>query len=67
MKARMDKMKETVFDKQNLKEKAEEQKLLNAVLKKESIEKNKEQENFLKHRRDQMYFREFLDKQIQEK
>lgn len=67
MKARLQKMKEDVFDKQNQKEKENELKLLNEVLAREEKEKNKEKEEFLKHKREQMYFREFLAKQIQEK
>lgn len=60
-------MKEEVVDKQNLKEKEEEVKLLNSVLAREKRERNKEKEDLLKHKREQKYFREFLAKQVQEK
>jgi len=67
MQSRLDRMKETVIDRQNQKEKEEELKLLQAVLNKEEKELHKEKEEKLKLRRNQRYFREYLAKQIQEK
>lgn len=67
MQARLQKMKEEVVDKQNLKEKQEEKKMLKAVLAKEKKEENKEKDDVIKLKRHQMHFREYLAKQIQEK
>lgn len=60
-------MKESVFDKQNLKEKEDELKLLNDILKKEEIAKQREKKDFIKHRANQKNFREYLARQIKEK
>lgn len=67
MLGRLKNMKEQIVDKQQNKEKENEIKLLNAVLKREEFERRKENEDKKKFRRDQKHFRDFLAKQIQEK
>ena len=67
MQARLQKMKEGVVDKQNLKEKQEEKKILNSVLAREKKEEQKEKEDKIKLRRHQYHYRENLAQQVQEK
>ncbi|CAI2385277.1 unnamed protein product [Moneuplotes crassus] len=67
MQKRLNKMKESVVDKQNLKEKEEEMKLLKSILKKEQHEKVKEKNNRIKLKNNQKNFRDYLAKQIREK
>ena len=67
MQARMNKMKETVIDRQGKKEKEEELKLLKQVQERESREELKEKSDKIKADREIMHLREFLAQQVQEK
>lgn len=67
MQARMNKMKETVVDKQGKKEKEEEMRLLREVQDRENKEEMKEKWDKFKQMREQMQLREFLAIQVQEK
>lgn len=60
-------MKETVVDRQGKKRKEEELRFLKEVQEKENKDEMKEKSEFMKQRRDQAYFREFLAMQLQEK
>lgn len=67
MQARMNKMKETVIDKQGKKEKEEELRMLKEVQTRENREELKEKSDKIKADREIMHLREFLAQQVQEK
>jgi len=67
MLARMNKMKETVIDKQDVKRKQEELRFIREVQDRENKEEHKEMSNQMKLRREQERLREFLANQVQEK
>ena len=67
MQARMDKMKETVIDKQDKKRKEEELKFLKEIEQRENKEEMLEKSKMMRARREQERLRQFLANQVQEK